>query len=324
MAFDKTNGSVGALPAAGRTAGRARLRLSNRGILICMALPFVLHFILFYYVPLFGWIYAFFDYLPGVGLQDSAFAGLDYFRMALDIDGGSELLSVLRNSLVLSFLGILTSPLAVLFAVFLSEMNSKFFRKLIQTTTTLPYFLSWILVYALAFATFSINDGFLNQMLLSLHLIKEPINPLANGQIAWYFQSGIGIWKSLGFSAIIYLAAMGGIDSEMYDAANVDGAGRFAKIVHITIPSIMPTYIVLLLLSVSNLLSNGFDQYYAFMNPLVQDKLQVFDYYVYRIGLALNQYSLSTALGIFKTIVSVTLLFTVNAIAKKVRGDSII
>ena len=296
----------------------------NQRQLLLIALPFVAFVFIFSYIPLFGWSYAFFDYHPGVSLIDSTFAGLKYFRMALDFKGGSELLLVLRNTLVLSFLSLALSPLPVIFAIFLSEMNSKFFKKFIQTTTTLPNFISWILVYAICIATFSINDGFLNDILLKLNFIKSPMNPLANGDIAWYFQTGLGVWKGLGFGSIIYLAAIGGIDSEQYDAASVDGAGRFSKIRHITIPGVLPTYFVLLLLAVSNILSNGFDQYYAFMNAMVQPNLQVFDYYVYRVGIGLNQYSLSTALGIFKSVVSITLLFTVNKMAKKVRGESII
>jgi putative aldouronate transport system permease protein len=297
---------------------------SKHGLLLLMALPFVAFVTLFSYVPLFGWSYAFFDYHPGVSLAKSAFVGLKHFQTALDFNSGSELLSVLRNTFVLSFLSILFSPLAVIFAIFLTEMNSAPFKKVIQTTTTLPNFISWVLVYAIAFATFSINDGFVNQLLMQWNLIKEPMNPLGNGDIAWFFQTGMGIWKSLGFGSIMYLAAINGIDPELYDAANVDGAGRFRKMLHITVPGVAPTYLVMLLLSVSNLLSNGFDQYYAFMNALVQNNLQVFDYYVYRIGIALNEYSYSTALGIFKTVVSVSLLFTVNWVAKKVRGESIV
>jgi putative aldouronate transport system permease protein len=297
---------------------------SKHGLLLLMALPFIAFVTVFSYVPLFGWIYAFYDYHPGVSLAKSTFVGFKYFQMALDFRSGSELLLVLRNTFALSFLSILLSPLTVIFAIFLNEMKSAPFKKLIQTTTTLPNFISWVLVYSIAFATFSINDGFINQLLMQWNLIQDPINPLGNGSIAWYFQTALGIWKGLGFGSIIYLAAINGIDTELYDAADVDGAGRFHKILHITIPGVAPTYLVMLLLSVSNILTNGFDQYYSFMNAMVQTNLQVFDYYVYRIGLALNEYSYSTALGIFKSVVSITLLFSVNWIAKRSRGESII
>lgn len=302
----------------GRFFGGERLRIS------LMALPFVLFVVLFSYVPLLGWVFAFFDYTPGIPLAKSPFVGLANFEMALDFRAGSELGKVIRNTLALSLLSIAASGLAPLFAVLLNEMRSKFLRRVIQTTTTLPYFISWILVYAIAWATFSINDGFVNLMLIRAGILREAINPLANGPFAWYFQTLLGIWKNLGFASIIYLAAITGIDPELYDAASVDGAGRFRRILHITVPGILPTYVVLLLLSISSLLSNGFDQYYAFMNALVQDRLSVLDYYVYRVGLALNRYSFSTALGVFKTLISVTLLFSVNWLARRVRGYSIV
>lgn len=297
---------------------------SNKLILLLMALPFTAMVLLFSYVPLFGWIYAFFDYKPGIKLINTPFVGFKYFMMALDFRSGSELFIVLRNTLVLSFLGLAASPLPVAFAIFLSEMNNRFFKKFIQTVTTLPNFISWVIVYAVFFASFSIEDGFVNQMLLSFKLIKEPLNILANAEIAWFFQLGVGIWKGIGFGAIMYMAAIAGIDTELYDAVKVDGGGRYRKIMHIVVPGILPTFIVLLLLSVSNMLSNGFEQYYVFMNAIVKDKLQVFDYYVYRVGLTMNEYSLSTALGMFKTIVSVSLLFSVNWLSKRLRGESII
>lgn len=313
----KTAGQVNMISAA----GKKRLR-SNQLRLFFMALPLVLLVLVFSYIPLFGWAYAFFDFRPGVGLFKVPYVGLKNFAMALNFKGGSDLLITLRNTFAMSFLGLATSPLPVVFAICLTEMNSHFFKKFIQTVTTLPNFISWILVYAIAFATFSTGDGFVNQLLVSMNM--EPISPLANNDIAWYFQTALGIWKGLGFSAIIYLAAIGGIDQELYDAAAIDGAGRFQRILHVTVPGLAPTYIVLLLLSVSNILSNGFDQYYAFMNPMVQNKLQVFDYYIYRVGIGLNEYSLGTALGIFKTVVSVTLLFGVNWLAKRIRGNPII
>ncbi len=289
-----------------------------------MALPFVVFIFVFNYIPLFGWIFAFFDYLPGVALRKVPFVGLKYFQIAVDFRGGSDLLSVLRNTFALSLLGILTSPLPVVFAICMTEMSNRFFRKTVQIVTTLPNFISWILVFAISYATFSTTDGFLNQLLLSLNILKDPISPMTNSDFAWYFQTLLGIWKGLGFSAIIYLAAIAGIDPELYDAASVDGAGRFQKMWHVTVPGLMPTFLVLLLLSIGSLLSNGFDQFYAFMNAMVRDKIQVLDYYVYRVGIGKDQYSLATALGIFKTVVSVTLLFGVNWIAKRSRGVPII
>jgi ABC-type polysaccharide transport system permease subunit len=190
--------------------------------------------------------------------------------------------------------------------------------------TTLPYFISWIILFGLAFAMFS-SDGVLNSLLTLLRAKPIP-SPgiLGNSGFAWTFQWALSIWKYLGWNAIIYLAAIAGIDSELYDAAKADGANRFQIIVYVTIPGLVSTYLVLLLLSISNMLSNGFDQYFVFMNPMVSDKLEVLDFYVYKIGLLTNNYPYSTAIGMTKTLISVALLFTANTVSKRIRGGSII
>ncbi|MHA6480780.1 ABC transporter permease [Paenibacillus sp. strain BS8-2] len=309
-----------------RTKPAIRMRNKKRKYslkLFLMALPFLFLVILFYYVPLFGWVYAFFDYKPGIPLMQSEFVGMKYFKIAF-VEQGSNLVRVLENSLALSLLNILVSPLYVVFAILLNEMNGKRFRKWVQTTTTLPNFISWVLVYSVFYVFFAVSDGVVNKALTALGLLELPFNFLGESSIAWAFQTMIGLWKGLGWGAIIYLAAIAGIDPELYDAAKVDGAGRFRTIWHITVPGISSTFIVLLLLNVSNMLNNGFEQFYVFYNALVADKLEVIDYYVYKVGLQSNDFSYSTVLGMFKTIVSVTILFVVNWIAKRIRGESII
>ncbi len=285
-----------------------------------MAIPCVIALILFCYLPLLGWSIAFFHYKPGLNLFKSGFAGLDYFRMALD---DRELLPVLRNTLAMSFLGLLVSPMSVIFAIFLLELRSKKLQKFIQTTTTLPNFISWVLVYAICYFMLSSGDGMLNKLLLSLNLIGQPLNPLADPDMVWVLQTAITAWKSLGFSAVVYIAAIVGIDQEQYDAASVDGAGRWSRIWNITLPGLMPTFITLLLLSIGSLLGNGFEQYYLFNNGLVQSHIQVLDLYVYRIGISQNNFPMSTAIGMAKTLVSILLLMTANQISKKLRDQSI-
>lgn len=297
--------------------------INNRMKLFLLALPFVLLVFVFNYIPLFGWVFSFFDYKPGIPLTDSEFVGLKYFALAFE-SGGGELLRVLTNTLVISFLGILVSPLNVIFAVLLNEIRLKSFKKVVQTLTTLPNFISWVLVYAIFFVFFSVNDGFVNQALLKLGFIDTATNMLGNNGAVWFFQTFVSVWKSLGWGAIIYLAAITSIDPELYDAAEVDGAGRYRKIVHITVPGILPTYLVMLLLSASNMLSNGFEQFYVFYNPQVAENIEVLDYYLYRIGILGSDFSYSTALGMFKSVISIAILFTVNWIAKKVRGESLI
>ncbi|MDG0814004.1 ABC transporter permease [Cohnella rhizosphaerae] len=308
--------------AAGRT-GAGSVKRKQGWTLLLLALPFIAVVFVFYYVPLFGWVYGFFDYKPGIPLNRSEFVGLKYLRIAFT-EQEMDLARVLKNSLALSFLGILVSPLYVAFAILLNEMRGKLLRKWVQVTTTLPNFISWVLVYSVFYVFFAVSDGVVNNVLIKLEWLARPFNFLGNSEIAWGFQTLVGLWKGLGWGAIIYLAAIAGIDQELYDAAKVDGAGRFRTIWHITVPGIMPTFVVLLLLNVSNMLNNGFEQYYVFYNALVADKLDVIDYYVYRVGLENNDFSYSTVLGMFKTIVSVVVLFTVNGIAKRIRGESII
>jgi putative aldouronate transport system permease protein len=300
-----------------------RKRRSKYNLSLTMiAVPFLIFIFIFSYVPLFGWIIAFFDYKPGMKFHQMTFIGLKYFKMAFS--EGSQLPLVLRNTFAMSLLGLFTSPLAVIFAIFLSEIRSIKFKKFIQTTTTLPNFISWVIVYGIAYSFFSIDSGFVNVVLSRLNLIDTPYNFLGNADIAWYFQTALGIWKGLGFGAIVYIAAIAGIDTELFDAAKVDGAGRFRAIWHITVPGVMPTFFVMLLLSISNMLNNGFDQYYVFYNAMVAERLNVLDYYLYRIGLYIGNFSYSTAMGMFKTCMSITLLFGANWFAKKVRGESII
>ncbi|QGQ99172.1 sugar ABC transporter permease [Paenibacillus psychroresistens] len=295
---------------------------NTRLYLLLLALPFIGLVFIFNYVPLFGWIYAFFDYKPGIPLSNSPFVGFKYFELAFH--EGSDLWKVMRNTLVLSLLTVVTTPLPVIFAIFLNEIRSPRFRKLVQTMTTIPNFISWILVFSIFFTFFSVDGGVVNSLLLKWGWIQEPTNLLANDKWAWIFQTIITVWKTVGFSAIIYIAAMAGIDPELYQAAKVDGAGRFSIIWNVTVPGLLPTFFVMLMLAISNMLSNGFEQYYVFYNSLVSDRLQVLDYYVYKIGLLNNDYSFSTALGVFKTVISILLLFIVNGLSKRLRGQSII
>jgi len=294
---------------------------NGRITLLLMALPFIVFIFMFCYVPLFGWSFAFFDYKPGVSLSKTPFVGLKYFKLIWE--NREDIFRVLRNTLAFGFLGLLFSPLPVITAIMMNEVRSVRFKKFVQTTTTVPNFVSWVIVFGLAYAFFS-TEGLINQILSQFNPTSAPINVLGNDKIVWIFQTALAIWKSLGWSTIIYLAAISGIDDELYSAAKVDGAGRFRSILHVTVPGVMPTFIVLLLLTISNLLSVGFEQYFVFKNPMVSGSIEVLDLYVYRIGLVTNDYSFATAIGILKSIVSIIMLFTVNNIAKKVRGQSII
>jgi ABC-type polysaccharide transport system permease subunit len=277
--------------------------------------------IIFNYIPVFGWVNAFITYKPGVPLGKSQFVGLKYFAMVFS--GASDFWVVLRNTLCISLINICFSIIPVIFAIMISQVRFRSYSRVIQTLSSIPNFISWVLVYSVMFYLIASENSILNYMLLGTGLISSPISILTNVHAAWVTQAVIGTWKSAGYSAIIYLAAITGIDQELYQAADVDGANEWQKIIHVTVPGLAPTYCVLLLLAVSNMLSNGFEQFWLFGNGMTWDALEVFDTYVYRLGIQNMQYSLSTALGIFKTIVSVILLSIANSVSKVLRGESI-
>ncbi|MDR1061334.1 MAG: ABC transporter permease subunit [Clostridiales bacterium] len=293
----------------------ARLRLT------LLALPFVAFIIAFSYVPVHGWLYSLFDYRPALPLFDNEFVGLANFKTIIDDMRNTG--RVLGNTLIFFGLDILTSVVPVILAILLSEVRSRKFKKLVQTTTTLPYFISWIIIFSFAFNLFSF-DGLVNQIITAFNPDAVPSSVLINKDVVYQFQTALRLWKNAGWSAIVYLAAIAGIDSELYDAASVDGAGRMRKILHITLPGVAPTFFVLLILSISSMLSSGLDQYLVFYNSIVASKLEVLDYYVYKIGLMRSDYSYAIAVGISKTFISLLLLFSANWLAKKVRGASII
>lgn len=288
--------------------------------LFLLVLPFLCLVFLFHYVPLAGWAYAFFDYVPGVPLEELSFAGLKYFEYLFS--DMSEFSTVIRNTLVLSLLKIATMIVPIIFAIMLSQIQNKRYSKIIQTASSIPNFISWVLIYAIFFIFFSSESGLMNKLLVTLGF-GESVNLLGNEKIAWGLQTAITIWKQTGWDAIIYIAAIAGIDPALYDAASVDGAGRMKKILHVTVPGILPTFFVLFLMAVANILSNGFEQYYVFQNPMVVDRLEVFDTYIYRMGIINSQYSFATAMGMFKSIISIALLTIANGASKKIRGESI-
>lgn len=293
------------------------------GMFLCI-LPFVILIFLFSYFPLYGWIYSLYDYKPALGLQGSEFVGLQWFQLLVSSPTQmAQIGQVLINTLAISFLGIATSILPLVFAIFLNEVRVPWFRGAVQTLTTLPNFISWVLVYMIAFSLFS-STGLVNGVLTDLGLITVPVKFLDTSENVWITMTLWSVWKGLGWGAIIYLAAISGIDQSLYESAEIDGAGRFQKMWYITVPQLMPTYLVLLLLSVANLLNNGMEQYYVFQNAFNKEFIQVLDLYVYNIGMTGNSLSMATAIGMLKSIISVILLFTVNGIAKRTRGESIV
>ncbi|RAX19331.1 MULTISPECIES: sugar ABC transporter permease [Actinomyces] len=286
--------------------------------------PFLVLVLLFSYLPLLGWVYSLFDFRPARGLANSEFVGLQWFRMLVQSPTQvHQILRVLANTLGMSFLGIATSVLPLGFAVLLNEIQAKWFKNLVQTLTTLPNFISWVLVYMIAFALFS-STGMVNSTMLSLGLIDVPVKFLDSGSHVWLKMTAWGLWKGLGWGSIMYLAAISGIDQSLYESAKVDGAGRFRTMWSITIPQLLPTYFVLLMLSIASILNNGMEQYYVFQNAFNKQHIEVLDLYVYNVGMGGNNLSLATAISMLKSIVSVVLLLSVNGLSKRLRGTSLI
>ncbi len=280
---------------------------------------------MFAYLPLYGWSYAFFNYRAGLKLLDCEFVGFKYFNnlIANPVLRG-EVFRVLQNTFGISLLNILVSPLPMIFAIFLMEMRSNKFKRTIQTLTTLPNFISWILVYSVAWSIFSVGDGFLNRLLIKMGAIDAEINFLASKKNVWLTMVGYTQWKTLGWSAIMYIAALTGINQEQYEAAIVDGANRFQKIWYITVPGLLPTYFVLLILSIANFLNNGLEQYFVFENAFNKSKIEVLDLFVYNQGMVGQNIPFATAVSMLKSVVSIGLLFVANGLSKLVRGQSII
>ena len=287
-------------------------------------LPFLLLCFAFSYFPLHGWIYSFYDYKPPLKLSQCNFMGLRWFKMIFGNPAQvRQLFIVMRNTFAMSFLNIATSVLPLFFAVFLNEIKCKWFRKMVQTLTTIPNFISWVLVYAVAFCLFS-NTGMVNTVFQNLGVILKPIKFLDSDSHTYIAMLLWSTWKGLGWGAIMYLASIAGIDQEMYEAARVDGAGRFQLMRYITLPELMPTYFVMLMLSVANFLNNGMDQYFVFQNAFNKAHIQVLDLCVYNIGMTGSSLSLATAISMLKSLISVTLLMAVNGISKKIRGVSLV
>lgn len=287
-------------------------------------LPFLVLAFVFSYLPLLGWVTAFYDYKPALGLGGSEFVGLQWFEILVSSETQLQQIGqVMVNTLAMSFLGIATSLLPVFFAMLLNEIRASWFRNAVQTLTTLPNFISWVLVYMIAFSLFS-SSGLVNTTLHDWGLITVPMKFLDTDQHVWLTMLAWSLWKGLGWGAILYLAAIAGIDQSLYESARIDGASRFQLMRYITFPQLMPTYVVLLVLSIANILNNGMEQFYVFQNAFNREHIQVLDLYVYNIGMTGNSLSMATVLSMLKSVVSLALLLAANAIAKRARGSSII
>ncbi|WNQ14183.1 ABC transporter permease subunit [Paenibacillus aurantius] len=279
-----------------------------------MLLPGVILALLFHYLPMFGVVIAFQEYKPYLGVTGSDWVGLKHFRAIFErIDS----LQVIWNTLLIAALKIAFMILVpVVFALLLNEVRKMAFKRLVQTLVYLPHFLSWVILGAILTDLLSPEGGLVNRVLQEWFGIP-PVFFLGNGDWFRFTVVTSEVWKEFGFSTIIYLASLAGINPELYEAAEADGASRWKQTLHITIPSLVPIMTVCATLSLSSILSAGFDQIFNLYNPLVYDKGDIIDTYVYRVGILSQKLSFATAIGLFKSVVSCILILSVYRIALK-------
>ena len=288
--------------------------VKRQKFLLFWAAVFVIYGIIFYYLPLGGWLMAFQNYKPKDGLFGSEFVGLAKFKFLFE---DATFLRVIRNTLGMGVLNLIATFLtAIIFAILLNEIKCKAGKKMVQTISYLPHFLSWIIVTGILHDALS-SSGIVNELLLKFGFVERAINFFAHEKFFWPIVAFANVWKETGWNAIIYLAAITAIDPCLYEAAAIDGAGRWAKIKYITLPGIKSTVMILLLMNVGNILNAGFEVQYLLGNGLIQKVSETIDIYVLRWGISQQDFSLGTAAGIFKSAVSIALIFIFNSMAKR-------
>ena len=296
-------------------------RMWQQKELILIALPFVVYILVFNYAPLMGWLMAFQRYRPGLGLWEQEWVGLENFKMLFS---DASFIRVIRNTISMSLINLsLGFFFSIAFAVMLNELKNRYVKKIIQTVSYLPHFLSWIIVTGIVLDVLSTETGVINQLLMALNVIEQPINFLADPKYFWWIVGFSNVWKSTGWGSIIYLSSMSSINEELYEAAEMDGANRLRKIWHITLPGIKPTIFILLLINIGNIMNAGFEVQYLLGNGLVQEVSQTIDIYVLRYGISLGNYSLATAAGIFNSVISVVLITLANKFSKAAGEESL-
>ncbi|CAH1191917.1 putative multiple-sugar transport system permease YteP [Paenibacillus allorhizoplanae] len=310
---------TGSAGLTGRPTVKPKLYVVKYWQIYSMVLPGLLFFILFKYVPLAGIIIAFQDYSVFTGILSSKFVGMKHF---INLFTYPEFLTVTKNTFLISIYQLFFGfPAPIILALLMNEVRKMAFKKVVQTVLYLPHFLSWVIVGGLVINFLSPSSGMLNDV---LHMLgREKIFFMQEPN---YFRTIVvtsGIWKEVGWGTIIYLAALAGINPELYESAEVDGASKLRQVFSITLPSLLPTIMVLLLLRIGHILDLGFEQVYMLMNPLVTSTGEIIDTYIYRVGLLGGQYSYTTAIGLFKSVIGLILVVGANQLSKKTTGNSI-
>ncbi|NMA95120.1 MAG: sugar ABC transporter permease [Clostridiales bacterium] len=297
-----------------RRLKKLRRNIKRDRYLFLLASPILIYFFIFNYLPMYGAIIAFKDFAPGETILSSQWVGIRWFR---EFFHSVYFVRLIKNTFLLSALGLLFNfPVPIIFALLLNEVQKEKLKRSVQTISYLPHFVSLVVMVGIMSNFLSPTDGIVNNFLVRLGF--EPINFL--GESSWFraLYIGSGIWQSFGWNSIIYMAALTSIDPNLYEAAKIDGCNRWKEIIYITIPGLMPTAIMLLILALGNLMNVGFEKIILMYSPATYDVADVISTYVYRRGILSAQYSFGSAVGLFNSIINFTLLLTVNRISRKV------
>jgi putative aldouronate transport system permease protein len=301
-------------PLAQSLAGKWKLIRGNYILYVMLLLPLA-YFVVFKYIPMTNIVIAFKDYNMFKTVWESPWAEdlLKYFKMAFS---SLDFVRALRNTILLNFLDLVFGfPFPILLALMLNEIAFKRFKRVTQTILYMPHFLSWIIISGMAMQIFAPENGMIN---ILLSRMGQQTIPFLSDSTLWVITYvGLGVWQSAGYNTIVYLAAITGINPELYEASEIDGAGRLRKILHVTLPGIRPTIVVMLILNLGRILNISFDRPYALGNFLVRDWSDVISTYVYRVGIQSQQFSLATAVGLFQSVVCVIFLVSANVISER-------
>lgn len=295
-------------------------KLSQQKLLQLMALLGLIWMIIFNYLPMYGVIIAFKEFNIIYPISEAPWVGLQHF---IEFVTDEDFLIVMKNTLGISFLKLIIGfPLPIIFALLLNELTSLKFKRMVQTISFLPHFLSWVVLGGILISWLA-DTGLINDILIHLGIIEERTNFLADPKYFWGIVVISDLWKELGWSAIIYLAAIAGVSPELYEAAIIDGANRFQRAIHVTLPSIRPTITILFILAVGGIMNSNFDQILVLRNVLNESASNVIDIYVYHEGILNARYSYSAAVGLFKSVINFILLLAANKVTKKLSGTSL-
>lgn len=313
------------MPATSPAQGKKKLllKLNRQKWLLLMLLPAFVCVIFFNYLPLSGWYIAFSEYKLGGGIFDGEFVGLKYFLKI--IEESSDLGYLIRNTLVMNGVSIFQNIfVALVLAILLKEIRWKKGGKLVQTVTFFPYFVSWVISYAIVWSLLAVNSGAINQVLKANGIIQKGLNVLGDPKHSWTLVILLNLWKNTGYNTVIFLSAISGISTEQYEAAALDGANRFQKIRYITLPNLLPTAAVLLIMNAGWVLNSSLEMMFIYNNATNWSRMETLDMYIYKFGLSMLDFPYATAMTIIKTLVSILLLLFVNWVTKRLTKTSVI